>query len=146
MQSNRYLHSIQLNQMKTLSLSIAVLGVTVVIFAADPAFAGSKKKKEVPEPHITTISGVTADSVTIAEEKGSRTLAITPFTEIIVNGQKGRITDLQPGMTVTWALGTDPSKAARITASGAAVAVPEATPKPRKPKSSKKKTAKTEDE
>jgi len=43
---------------------------------------------------------------------------ITPYSEIIVNGQKGTITDLKPGMTVNVTIGVDPTQAGRVVASG----------------------------
>jgi hypothetical protein len=81
-------------------------------------FAGSKKKS-TPPPAPTqppTIVAVTADSLTVKDAQATKTLAITPFTEINVNGRKGTAADLKPGMTVTVTLGTDPGKASRINA------------------------------
>ena len=83
------------------------------------AFAGSKKKPTPPpQAPPTTITGVTANSVTISEAKVAKTLAITQFTEINVNGRRATAADLKPGMTVTVTLGTDPSAASRINATG----------------------------
>ena len=45
-----------------------------------------------------------------------KTFAITQFTEITVKGQRAKVTDLQPGMSVSVTLGTDPSKLSRISA------------------------------
>jgi len=87
----------------------AVLSLTL-------AFGASKKKKEPPVVHVPTIASVTATSITVTEEKGAKTLGITQFTEITVNGQKATAAELKPGMAVTVALGTDPTKAARINA------------------------------
>jgi len=55
---------------------------------------------------------------TVAEDKNAKTLGITQFTEITVNGVKATAADLKPGMNVTVTLGTDPTKAARINATG----------------------------
>jgi len=89
-----------------------------VVLAVSPAFAASKKKA-TPAPVITpVISSVTATSVTVTEGKNAKTLAITQFTEITVNGQKATVAELKPGMNVTVTLGTDPTKAARINATG----------------------------
>lgn len=107
--------------MNKLTLWFCSLSAVLALITASPAVAAGKKKKK-PPPHINTISAVTADSVTIAEEKGQKTLAVTPFTEINVNGRKAQVTDLQPGMTVNVTLGTDPSKASRIMAGEAPVA------------------------
>ena len=88
------------------------------VLAVSPAFAASKKKA-TPAPVITpVISSVTATSVTVTEGKNAKTLAITQFTEITVNGQKATVAELKPGMNVTVTLGTDPTKAARINATG----------------------------
>ena len=80
--------------------------------------APKKKPSAPPDVKLPTISSVTANSITIAEEKGTKTLTITQFTEIIVNGQRATAADLRPGMTVSFTLGTDPSKAGRINATG----------------------------
>ncbi|MEN3371238.1 MAG: hypothetical protein V7609_3381 [Verrucomicrobiota bacterium] len=84
-----------------------------------PAF-GASKKKDSPPPLIKapTITAVTATSITVAEGKIIKTLGITQFTEITLNGQKATAAELKPGMTVSITLGTDPTKASRINASG----------------------------
>ncbi|HEX8899533.1 MAG TPA: hypothetical protein VF751_12605, partial [Chthoniobacterales bacterium] len=80
-------------------------------------FAGSKKK---PPPPITapTITAVAANSITVNEATTTRTLTINQFTEINVNGRRATAAELKPGMTVNVTLGTDPSKASRINATG----------------------------
>ena len=93
----------------------------VILFAllsAAPAFGASKKKTEPPKIKAPTITAVTATSITVTEEKATKTLAITQFTEITVNGVKATAADLKPGMTVNVTLGTDPTKAGRIVATG----------------------------
>jgi len=81
-------------------------------------FAGSSKKKPTPPPMIQspTIAAVTADSITVKEAQGTKTLTITQFTEINVNGRKAMVAELKPGMIVNITLGTDPSKVTRINA------------------------------
>jgi len=105
--------------MKKLHLLSPVFAVLLGLLAVSPAFAASKKKAS-PPPLIKspTISSVTATSITIMEEKIAKTLTITQFTEINVNGQRATSAALKPGMTVTVTLGTDPTKASRINASG----------------------------
>ena len=88
------------------------------LLALDPAFGASKKKKEPPVVQGPTIASVTATSITVAEAKTTKTLGINQFTEIMVNGQKATAAELKPGMTVQVTLGTDPSKASRILATG----------------------------
>jgi hypothetical protein len=83
------------------------------------AASGASKKKPVPPPvQAPVISSVTATSVTVTEGKTAKTFAITQFTEITVNGQKATAAELKPGMAATVTLGTDPSKASRIAATG----------------------------
>lgn len=90
------------------------------ILLSNSAIAGSKKSKSTPPPIIQspTIAAVTANTVTIKEEKATKTLAIDQFTEINVNGRKASAAELKPGMIVNVTLGTDPSKASRINATG----------------------------
>jgi hypothetical protein len=94
------------------------LVLLIALLAATPAFAASKKK---PTPGIIqtpTISSVTATSITIMDGKAVKTLVINQFTEIMVNGVKATTAELKPGMGVTVTLGTDPTKASRIVATG----------------------------
>jgi hypothetical protein len=90
----------------------------------------SIKPRATPPPtHLeSVVSAVTATSVTatarIVTDKGkvlsetSRAYVVTPFTEITVNGQKGTIADLKPGMAINVTIGTDPARAGRIDANG----------------------------
>jgi hypothetical protein len=94
---------------------VTLLGLITTI----PALGGGKKKAGPPpvrQPPV--ISSVTANAVTVTEEKTSRTFTITQFTEITVNGQKATAAALKPGMTISVSLGTDPSSASRINATG----------------------------
>jgi hypothetical protein len=101
---------------------LAVLPLVVLIgfFAASDPLFGASKKKAAPPPQTKspTITSVTATSITVAEEKTTKTLTINQFTEITVNGQRATVSDLKAGMTVNVTLGTDPSKASRISATG----------------------------
>ena len=84
-----------------------------------PAFAGSKKKASPPPvQHPPVISSVTANSISVVDDKVTKTLTITQFTEINVNGRKAAVADLKPGMTVSITLDTDPSRVSRINATG----------------------------
>ena len=82
------------------------------------AFGGTPKKKATPPTLIQspTIAAVTADSITIKEAQVTKTLAITQFTEINVNGRKATAAELKPGMIVNVTIGTDATKASRINA------------------------------
>jgi hypothetical protein len=89
------------------------------------------------------IAAINGNTVDIAMGTTTKTLKVTQFTEVRLNGQKGSPADLRPGMVVTeFVLGADPSVASRINASGAAAPVETATPE--KKKRTKKK--KEEDE
>src|SRR6186997_682758 len=95
-----------------------LIAVLCGFLAFEPAF-GASKKKATPAPVQTpVISSVSATSITITEGKTAKTLGITSFTEITVNGQKATAAELKPGMNVNVTLGTDPTKASRINATG----------------------------
>jgi hypothetical protein len=100
---------------------LAILPLFFVIgsLTVGPAF-GASKKKAAPPPVVKapTIASATATSITVAEEKATKTLTINQFTEIIVNGQKASAAQLKPGMIVNISLGTDPTVASRINATG----------------------------
>jgi hypothetical protein len=87
------------------------------LLAASPA-SGASKNKTPPINQTPVITSVTANSVSITEGKITRTLAITQFTEITVNGVKATAAELKPGMNVNVTLGIDSAKASRINASG----------------------------
>lgn len=97
-----------------------LISASLIFTAATPAFAGSRKKKATPAPehHPPVISSVTGNAITVSEEKTTRMFIITQFTEINVNGQKGTIADLKPGMSVSVTIGTDSTRASRIVATG----------------------------
>src|SRR6266446_10939294 len=101
-----------------LSVVISVLLVAL----ATPAFAGSRKKKATPTQYqAPVISSVTGNTITVSEEKTTRTFIITQFTEINVNGQRAAVADLKPGMMVSVTIGVDPTRVSRINATGAPV-------------------------
>ena len=100
-----------------------VVSFLLVLITASPAFAGSRKKKATPAPeyHPPVISSVTGNTITVSDEKTTRTFIITQFTEINVNGQRAAVADLKPGMTVSVTIGVDPARASRIVATGVPV-------------------------
>jgi hypothetical protein len=105
----------------------ARLGLFALIAATatSSAFAGRIKTKGTtppPPPAPTLISHVSGNTITIGDDKTTKTFTITQFTEIYVNSQKGTVADLKPGMVVSVAIGTDPTRASRINASGAPAA------------------------
>jgi hypothetical protein len=104
--------------MKKFRFMFSVVAILLGLLPISPAFGASKKKSPPPQHQAPVISSVSANSITVAEEKTVRTFTITLFTEINVNGQKATVTDLKPGMTVSITMGTDPAKASRINATG----------------------------
>jgi hypothetical protein len=104
---------------RALFIAISVL---LVALATPPAFGGSKKKKATPAQYqAPVISSVTGNTITVSEEKTTRTFIITHFTEINVNGQRAAVADLKPGMTLSVTIGVDPTRVSRINATGAPV-------------------------
>ena len=96
-----------------------LISASLIFTAATPAFAGRKKKAtSAPDYRAPVISSVTGNAITVSEERTTRTFIITQFTEINVNGQKGTIADLKPGMNVSVTIGTDSTRASRIVATG----------------------------
>ena len=106
--------------MKKLSfpaLVISALLALAIVTSASGAGTKTFTPKPVPTPQPTVISKVSPSSVTVTDEKGTRTFTITQFTEINVNAQRATAADLKPGMTVTITMATDPTRAHRIIAS-----------------------------
>jgi hypothetical protein len=96
-----------------------ILALLLGMLLSSAAFGGSKKKPSPPpQSQSPTITSVTANSITVMEGKMAKTLLITQFTEINVNGQRATVADLKPGMTVTFVISTDATKASRINATG----------------------------
>ena len=106
---------------KSFYILFALISASLLFAAISPTFAGGKKKKATPAPeyHPPVISSVTGNSITVTGEKTTRTFIVTQFTEINVNGQRGTIADLKPGMAVSVTIGVDPTRAGRIVATGA---------------------------
>ena len=83
---------------KTL-LSVAL----AALVSLTPGFvlAAGKRKYTPPPIHETKITSVSATSITISEDKNTKTLTINQFTEITLNGAKATAADLKPGMRVS---------------------------------------------
>jgi hypothetical protein len=79
-----------------------------------PGFAKAKKSPP-PTPHEIVISSISGNTITITDDKTAKTVTVTQFTEITVNGQKATFADLKPGMGVNLTL-NGPTQASRITA------------------------------
>jgi hypothetical protein len=97
-----------------------VVWILLAAIAVTPASGKEKKKPSTPVPahHGPVISSVTGNAITVSDKNTTRTLTVTQFTEITLNGQRASIADLKPGMTVSVTIGTDASRAARINATG----------------------------
>src|ERR1051325_10955889 len=94
---------------------LTAISLLLSLLLALPSMAKPRKPKpKEPEVHTTVISSVAPGSITILEDKMTKTFVITQFTEVTVNGQRARLTDLQPGMSVHVTLGADPTKLSRI--------------------------------
>ena len=125
--------------MRRLPALLLAAATTLALLCSSELRAADKKKKKKtePEPVVSVISAVTADTVGVTVGTATKTLKLSPFTEIRVNGQKGSAADLQPGMTVSEVvLGADPTVASRINVAGSPVAAAAPSPekKKRKPK------------
>jgi hypothetical protein len=99
-------------------VSVLLFSVLLGMLTMSPAFGASKKKAPPRINQSPTITAVTANSITIRDQAVTKTLTITQFSEINVNGRRAAVADLRPGMTVSFVLGTDPNKASRINATG----------------------------
>ena len=99
---------------------LVVVYVLLAALGTAPVYAGGKKKKTSPAPKYQppVISSVTANTITVTQEKVTRAFTVTRFSEITVNGQRATIADLKPGMTVSVTIGVDPSQAGRVVATG----------------------------
>ncbi|MEA3187449.1 MAG: hypothetical protein QOD99_1279 [Chthoniobacter sp.] len=106
-----------------LTLIVAVLAITLPtgLFASTKSSPLSSKKKKIPVHHDTLISSVSANSITITENKTTKTFGITPATEIDVRGQRAGVGALQPGMMVSITIGMNAGIADRISAGDAPV-------------------------
>jgi hypothetical protein len=100
--------------MKLILLRLFVCGL-LTCTAVAPCFARITKKATPPPTHEPVISAVSGNTITVTDAKTAKTLTVTQFTEITVNGQKATFADLKPGMTVSVAL-SSPTQASRITA------------------------------
>ena len=99
---------------------LAVVWILLAAIALTSAFGKGQKKKATQAYQQPVIASVTGNAITVSEQKTARTFTVTQFTEITVNGQRARIADLKPGMTVNVTIGVDPLRAARINATGVA--------------------------
>ena len=84
-----------------------------ILCAADSALA--RRHTPAARKHQTLISQVSASSLTIEEDNGPRTFAITSFTEVILNDQKSTVDQLRKGMRVSVLL-EDPTRVRQIKA------------------------------
>ena len=101
--------------MKTGRFTVIACALISLSLAA-PSVAKPPRKKGTPPPvHETVISNVSGNTVTITDEKSAKTVTVTPFTEVIINGAKAKLDDLKPGMVVSLTL-SGATQASRINA------------------------------
>jgi hypothetical protein len=93
-----------------------VVCALLVCAVVGPSFGRASKKKPIPPPEQPMISAVAGNTITVIDNKTAKTLTVTQFTEITVNGQKATMAELKPGMVVSIVLGSSPTQASRITA------------------------------
>jgi hypothetical protein len=103
----------------------ALLSVSVV--PSVQARGRRAKHTPAPTPHPIVIAKIGANSITVTDENTTKTVTVTQFTEITVNGRRATFADLKLGMVVSLGL-SSPTEASRITATDA----PAPTPKPKR--------------
>ena len=79
---------------------------------------GRKKRTPAPTPHAIVIANIGANSITVTDENTTKTVTVTQFTEITVNGRRATFADLKPGMVVSLTL-SSPTQASRVVATTA---------------------------
>jgi hypothetical protein len=91
--------------------------LVLICILSMPALAKGKKSSHTPAPtpHDIVISTISGNNITITDDKTTKTVTVTPFTGVTLNGQKATVADLKPGMTVSLTL-SSPTQASRITA------------------------------
>ena len=101
--------------MKTARWLSVVVCTVISLSMVIPGMAKPRKKATPPPVHETVISSVSGNTITITDEKTAKTVTVTPFTEVVINGQKSTVNDLRPGMVVSLTL-SSPTQASRIVA------------------------------
>ncbi len=100
---------------------IRLIAVCALLTVSMPPLAqarGRKKRTPAPTPHAIVIARIGANSITVTDENTTKTVTVTQFTEITVNGRRATFADLKPGMVVSLTL-SSPTQASRITATDA---------------------------
>ena len=100
--------------------------------APKPLRTPKPAEKGTPVPTHTTIAGIAADSITLAEPNGKKTYKITKDTEFDLKGEKVKLEDLKVGMRASVTVGSDPGVASRISASEAPSDAPAGSGKSKK--------------
>jgi hypothetical protein len=91
----------------------AVLFALLLFVPVD--FAVAKRHPPAARRHQTLISSISPTSLTIQEDSGPKTFAITPYTEVVVNEQRASVAQLRRGMRVSVTL-VDPTHLRQIKA------------------------------
>lgn len=112
------------------SLGRAVVLLALVALTATPGYAGGRRaaaKKPEPPPKIVIIS-IAPNGITYSDGNFTKSVAVTQFTEITIDGRRATLAELKERMPVEVAL-RDANTASRITATSAS-----AQPEPPKKK------------
>ena len=79
-----------------------LLGVATDGFARNNNYRNSQPKQNKVAPPNKVVSVNAADkTITVEEGKETNVYHVNAFTTIMVNGQKGKLEDVQPGMKVS---------------------------------------------
>lgn len=100
--------------MKINHIATFVIAIGLIFAPASAVFAKARAykpaaKKEIP-PNHSTVSAISDSSITVSTKGGSHTYSIGEYTTIIVDGQRGKASDIKVGMRAT--VGGDSSKKA----------------------------------
>src|SRR4051794_9929988 len=98
-------------------LLVLSLATTLATSAAYAAGAGKLPPKKEYVPEHTTITSISADSLTISSGGTAKTYKLTKDTDLTLKGQKAKVEDLKAGMRVSVTMASDPTVASRVNAS-----------------------------
>jgi hypothetical protein len=100
--------------MKINHLAIFVIVIGLVFAPASEIFAKGKSQKPAPKkeipPNHSVVTDISDSSITISTKGGSHTYSIGEYTTIIVDGVRGKASDIKKGMRAT--VGADSAKKA----------------------------------
>ena len=98
--------------------------LVLIALIAFPPFAQSKGAEKAHTEGQSTITHVSASSITVSTGKSTKTYKITQFTQCTYEGENVPVSSLQTGMRVSVATDSDPLVANVIDASGGTKTAP----------------------